>query len=85
MAKNSKISWCDNTWNPVTGCTKVSPGCDNCYAFTLAERKRGTAAFPRGFDVMLRPPHTQVPTQVEKAIPNLRQFNVRSVPPAHPG
>ena len=53
--KNSKIEWTDATWNPVTGCSQVSPGCDNCYALQIAERKRGTRAFPVGFDVQLRP------------------------------
>jgi protein gp37 len=50
----TKISWTDATWNPVTGCTKITPGCDNCYAFDFAERKRGGAAFPNGFDIQLR-------------------------------
>ncbi|NIL77654.1 phage Gp37/Gp68 family protein [Rhodococcus sp. B10] len=51
------IEWTDRTWNPVTGCTKVSPGCDHCYAETLAERFRGTPGhyFENGFDVQLRP------------------------------
>ncbi|MBM9499720.1 phage Gp37/Gp68 family protein [Leptospira sp. 201903071] len=39
--KNSKIEWTDHTWNPVTGCTKVSAGCKNCYAETLSKRKFG--------------------------------------------
>jgi protein gp37 len=45
------------TWNPVTGCEKISPGCDHCYASTFAERWRGTPGhyFERGFDVQLRP------------------------------
>lgn len=45
------------TWNPVTGCTKVSPGCDHCYAETFAERWRGTPGHPyeMGFDLALRP------------------------------
>lgn len=57
MADRSKIEWTDTTWNPVTGCTKVSPGCDNCYAETFAERWRGTDGhyFEQGFDVQLRP------------------------------
>lgn len=38
MGDNSGIEWCDATWNPTTGCDKVSPGCDNCYALTLAPR-----------------------------------------------
>lgn len=38
MADNSAIEWTDATWNPVTGCSRTSPGCDNCYALTLASR-----------------------------------------------
>ena len=38
MAGPSKIEWTEATWNPVTGCTKVSPGCDHCYAERFAER-----------------------------------------------
>lgn len=61
--KTTTIAWTEATWNPVTGCTKIpgphgSPsGCDNCYAFTLAERFRGTPGhyYEHGFDVTLRP------------------------------
>ena len=52
--KKTKISWTESTWNPVTGCSEVSPGCDHCYAKGIAERMRGKA-FPNGFDVTLRP------------------------------
>lgn len=57
MADKTAIEWTDATWNPVTGCTKVSPGCDHCYAETFAERWRGTAGhhFEQGFDLTLRP------------------------------
>lgn len=57
MSENSKIEWTDATWNPVRGCTKVSPGCLNCYAETFAERFRGVAGHPfeRGFDLQLVP------------------------------
>lgn len=57
MADSSSIEWTDATWNPVTGCTEVSPGCDHCYAKTFAERWRGTPGhyFERGFDLQLRP------------------------------
>ena len=55
MPQETKIAWTDSTWNPWSGCIKVSPGCDNCYASTLAENKRGTTAFPNGFDLTLRP------------------------------
>jgi protein gp37 len=56
MSKGSTIEWTDSTWNPVTGCTKVSPGCDHCYAQTFAERFRGVTGHPyeRGFDLTLR-------------------------------
>lgn len=57
MADKTGIEWTDATWNPVTGCTEVSPGCDHCYAKTFAERWRGTEGhyFENGFDVQLRP------------------------------
>jgi protein gp37 len=38
MSDRTKIEWCTVTWNPVTGCDRISPGCDNCYALTLARR-----------------------------------------------
>jgi protein gp37 len=60
------IEWTDDTWNPVTGCTKVSPGCDNCYAETIARRFAGTAAFPRGFEVTLHPERLDAPLSWRK-------------------
>lgn len=63
MGDDSKIEWTDATWNPVTGCTKVSPGCDRCYAETFAERWRGIPGhhFENGFDVTLRPERLDQP------------------------
>src|SRR6266699_177188 len=57
MAVNSKIEWTDTTWNPVRGCTKISPGCTHCYAETFAERFRGVKghAYEQGFDLRLVP------------------------------
>ncbi len=57
MSDNSKIEWTDATWNPVRGCSKVSPGCANCYAETFAERFRGVSGHPYeyGFDLRLVP------------------------------
>jgi protein gp37 len=57
MSTNSKIEWTDATWNPVRGCTKVSPGCAHCYAETFAERFRGVPGHPYedGFDLRLVP------------------------------
>lgn len=54
MADKTGIEWTDATWNPVTGCTKVSAGCDHCYAETIARRFAGGPAYPNGFDVTLR-------------------------------
>ena len=57
MSANSKIEWTDATWNPVRGCTKISPGCTHCYAETFAERFRGVPGHPyeQGFDLRLVP------------------------------
>jgi protein gp37 len=57
MSENSDIEWTDATWNPVRGCTKVSPGCRHCYAMTFAERFRGVPGHPyqQGFDLRLVP------------------------------
>ena len=57
MADHSKIEWTDATWNPVRGCTKISPGCKHCYAETFAERFRGVSGHPyeHGFDLRLVP------------------------------
>ena len=57
MSDKSKIEWTDATWNPVRGCTKVSPGCAHCYAETFAERFRGVPGHPyeQGFDLRLVP------------------------------
>src|SRR5688572_3705946 len=63
MAQDSAIEWTDATWNPVTGCSKVSAGCDNCYAERFSERFRGTAGHPfeDGFDLTLRPDRLRQP------------------------
>jgi protein gp37 len=57
MASSTEIEWTDATWNPVTGCTKISAGCDNCYAARFSERFRGVPGHPfeTGFDLTLRP------------------------------
>lgn len=63
MADGSAIEWTEATWNPVTGCTKVSPGCAHCYAETFAERWRGTPGHPyeQGFDLKLWPSRLEQP------------------------
>lgn len=57
MSDKSRIEWTDATWNPVRGCTKVSPGCAHCYAEVFAERFRGVPGHPfeQGFDLRLVP------------------------------
>jgi protein gp37 len=57
VADKSSIEWTDATWNPVRGCTKISPGCTHCYAETFAERFRGVPGHPyeQGFDLRLVP------------------------------
>lgn len=63
MADGSAIEWTDATWNPVTGCTKITRGCDNCYAERFAERWRGVPGHPfaTGFDLTLRPERLDQP------------------------
>lgn len=57
MSSLSKIEWTDATWNPVRGCTKISPGCKHCYAEVFAERFRGVPGHPyeQGFNLRLVP------------------------------
>jgi protein gp37 len=57
MSEHSKIEWTDATWNPIRGCTRITPGCDHCYAETFAERFRGVKGHPyeQGFDLRLVP------------------------------
>jgi protein gp37 len=65
MSDRSKIEWTESTWNPVTGCTAVSPGCDHCYARRFAERWRGIAGHPyeQGFDMRLWPERLGLPVR----------------------
>jgi protein gp37 len=63
MSDHSKIEWTDATWNPLRGCTKISPGCKHCYAETFAERFRGVPGHPyeQGFDLRLIPEKLREP------------------------
>lgn len=69
MAQNSAIEWTEATWNPVTGCTKISAGCDNCYAARFSERFRGVPGHPfeAGFDLTLRPERLEQPLRWRKS------------------
>jgi protein gp37 len=66
--QRSSIEWTEATWNPVTGCTQISPGCAHCYAKTFAERFRGVPGHPyeNGFDLQLRPDRMEQPLQWKK-------------------
>jgi protein gp37 len=63
VGDKSAIEWTDATWNPVTGCTKISPGCKNCYAERLSHRLQamGSAHYAQGFAVALHPDHLTLP------------------------
>ena len=68
MSDKSSIEWTDATWNPVRGCTKISPGCKHCYAKTFAERFRGVPGHPyeQGFDLRLVPEKLSEPLKWKK-------------------
>lgn len=68
MGQQSAIEWTESTWNPVTGCTKVSPGCKHCYAETMAKRLHamGQANYANGFRVTLHPHALELPLSWKK-------------------
>lgn len=68
MALGSSIEWTESTWNPVTGCTKVSPGCTHCYAERMAERllAMGQPNYLNGFKLTLQPHAVELPLQWKK-------------------
>jgi protein gp37 len=69
MSSISSIEWTNATWNPVTGCTKISPGCKHCYAETFAERWGGVPGHPfeQGFDLKLWPERLERPLQWKRS------------------
>ena len=66
MSDGSSIGWTDATWNSWTGCRKVSPGCDNCYAEAAAERWRGERGFPDGFALTIHRERFEQPRRWRK-------------------
>lgn len=68
MSNKSSIEWTDSTWNPVTGCNKVSPGCKHCYAERMAQRLRamGQANYQNGFELTLQEHMLNKPLQIKK-------------------
>ena len=69
MTTQSRIEWTESTWNPVTGCSKVSPGCKHCYAVDMAHRLKamGAAGYENGFAVTLHPSRLNDPLKRRKA------------------
>ncbi|MEB3103542.1 DUF5131 family protein [Ferviditalea candida] len=68
MATNSNIEWTEATWNPVTGCTKISEGCKHCYAATMAKRLHamGNPRYDNGFNLTLHPDLLDLPLMWKK-------------------
>ena len=85
MSDKSAIEWTEATWNPTTGCSKVSPGCAHCYAETFAERFRGVPGHPyeQGFDLTLWPARLDLPLRWRRPA-DLRQLHVRPLPRGDP-
>lgn len=71
------IGWTDYTWNPASGCEVIGPECKFCYAEALAEQKRGTAGFPNGFDLTLRPHRLDQPRALADRLRKARVLGVR--------
>lgn len=63
--KDTKIRWATHSWNPMTGCSEISPGCTRCYARVISERF-GAPAFPNGFDPTFKPKKLPLPTTIKK-------------------
>ncbi len=89
MADRSAIEWTDTTWNPVTGCTKISAGCDNCYAARFSERFRGVPGHPfeTGFDLTVRPERLSQPLGWKRPrmvfVNSMSDLFHKAIPPAY--
>src|SRR6516164_8965736 len=88
MADTTEIEWTDSTWNPVTGCTKITAGCDFCYAERFSERFRGVESHPfqNGFDLTLRPERLRQPLQWKQSrrifVNSMSDLFHKEVPPS---
>lgn len=69
MSATSKIEWTEKTWNPVTGCTKISPGCKHCYAEAMSRRltAMGAAGYENGFELTVHPGRLLQPTTIRRS------------------
>jgi protein gp37 len=82
MAAGSQIEWTEATWNPVTGCTKISAGCANCYAERMARRLKGMGQpnYVDGFAVRTHEHMLELPPNVEALAGHVRELDERPVP-----
>ncbi len=82
MAEHSGIEWTESTWNPLTGCTKVSPGCKHCYAERMAKRLQamGQPNYRNGFKLSSARKRARKAARMEKAAGHFRQLDERPVP-----
>ena len=82
MAQQFPIEWTDATWNPITGCTKISPGCKFCYAERLSLRLQamGQSNYRDGFELNFAAAYARTPSALEAPTANLREQHERSVP-----
>jgi len=78
----SRIEWTAQTWNPVTGCTKISPGCQHCYAEAMALRLHamGAPGYARGFALTLHADRLDQPLERKQAYRLFRLLDGRSLP-----
>ena len=86
MAGKSSIEWTEATWNPVTGCSKISPGCKHCYANRLALRLQaiGQPNYRNGFEVTLHPHTLEIPLGWKKEPDDFRELDERPFSPRSP-
>ena len=82
MAEHSGIEWTESTWNPLTGCTKVSPGCKHCYAERMSKRLQamGQPNYRNGFKLTPARKRARKTARMEKATGHFRQLDERPVP-----
>ncbi len=88
MASNSPIEWTSSTWNPLTGCTKISPGCAHCYAERMAGRLQamGQSNYANGFELTLQPQALELPLRWKRPqrifVNSMSDLFHKDVPPA---
>ena len=86
MSTQSSIEWTETTWNPVTGCTKISDGCKHCYAERMATRLQamGVEKYRNGFDLTVHESVLEEPLTMEETADRVRELDERPVPRSRP-